>query len=53
MTTAVIATALSIRPATTERNELNETLTTLRKRGLLHFEYDRNDGRPARWWGIP
>ena len=47
--TGGIADRLKIRPQTPERNELNRTLTDMRRAGLLHYEMAFG---PLRWWRI-
>lgn len=50
MGTSVVASRLGVRARTPERDRLNTQLTVLRKRGLLHFEYDSMMNREVQWW---
>lgn len=50
ISTGALAGALRYRPMTPERQRMNDVLTALRTRGLVHFEFDRVLDREARWW---
>jgi hypothetical protein len=49
MTTGAVAAALALTPGMPERQALNETLTGLRRHGLLHYELDRLVDAEIRW----
>ena len=49
-TTGDLAAQLWNRPRSPERQELNDTLTSLRVRGLAKYEFDRMLDQAARWW---
>lgn len=48
--TSRIASSLGIRARSSERDRLTDTLTSMRRRGLLHYEFRRGMDREIRWW---
>lgn len=49
-TTPDLAARLDIKPGSASRNHLNNVLTALRKKALLHYEFDRSRDTEVRWW---
>lgn len=49
-TTGEVASQLRINPRTNARAGMESALTTLRRAGFVHYEYDRVLDREVRWW---